>query len=81
MSDIKENVIEWVNGEAHAACTFNQKKYINRILRMREKSPESVTNFVQNPDGSIFCHIPVKAVKLYLITPNASAADDEESEG
>ena len=78
MTDIKENVIEWINGESHAVCTFNQKKYINRVLKMRERSPEFVTNFVQNKDGSICCHVPVKAVKLYLISPNAPAFDDKE---
>ena len=78
MSDFKENVIEWLNGDNEIACTFNQKKFINKIRKMMDKHPKSVTKFIENPDGSIFCHIPLKALKLYLKTPNEQGVDDNE---
>ena len=81
MCDFKENVIEWLNGDNEIACTFNQKKFINKVRKMMVKRPELVTKFKENPDGSIFCRIPLKALKLYLKTPNEQGVDnDEQSE-
>jgi hypothetical protein len=77
MEDIKENVIEWITGDNEVACTFTQKKFINKVLKMMDKQPKLVTNFKQNPDGSIFCHLPLKALKLYLKTPNKEGVTDD----
>jgi hypothetical protein len=70
MADLKENAIEWYTGDNEITCTFTQRKFINKIRKMMDKQPKSVTKFIENPDGSICCHIPLKALKLYLKTPN-----------
>lgn len=81
MSDFKENVIEWLNGDNEIACTLNQRKYITKIRKMMDKQPKSVSKFIENPDGSIFCRIPLKALKLYLKTPNDEGVEvDDELE-
>ena len=80
MSDIKENVIEWITGDNHVACTFTQKKYINKVLKMMDKPPNLVSNFVQNKDGSIFCHLPLKALKLYLNTRDQRGVDENDAD-
>ena len=68
MTDTKENVIEWITGDEYISCTFTQRKYISKVRRMRDKQPKNVPVFVENDDGSIFCHLPIKALKLYLKT-------------
>lgn len=69
MSDIKENVIEWITGDDWIACTFTQKKYINKVRKLSVKYPQFVPVFIENEDGSIFCHLPLKSLKLSIITP------------
>ena len=68
MSDLKENVIEWITGDDYISCTFTQKKYINKVRKLADKQLCLVSNFHENKDGSIFCHLPLKSLKLYLNT-------------
>ena len=68
MLEVKENVIEWITGDDHISCTFTQKKYINKVRKLRNISPCLVPVFHENRDGSIFCHLPLKALKLSLKT-------------
>lgn len=78
MQEVKENVIEWITGDDHIACTFTQKKYINKVRKLRDKRMDLVPVFVENMDGSIFCHLPIKALKLYLKTSDKQGVDGEE---
>lgn len=81
VSDFKENVIEWFNGDNEIACTLHQRKYITKIRKMMDKQPKLVSKFKENPDGSIFCRIPLKALKLYLKKPNDEGVGvDDETE-
>ena len=81
MIDVKENVIEWITGETYISCTFTQKKYINKVLKLMDKQPKIVSNFHQNKDGSIFCHLPLKALKLYLKTSDKRTSGSEDEDG
>ena len=64
MDRLQENLIEWITGSKTATVTFSQKKHINRIKKMAEKHPESVTIEAENEDGSVTAHIPVRAIHL-----------------
>ena len=70
MDKCQENVIEWVNGDNEATCTFSQLKYINRIRRMSKKHPELIKIHAENPDGSILATIPLKALHLTIYSQN-----------
>jgi len=80
LAEIKENVIEWITGDKEIACTFTQRKFIHKIQKLRERQPKIVTHFVENKDGSIFCHLPLKALKLYLISPKEEGVSEIEEE-
>lgn len=67
---MRENVIEWLTGQETISVTLTQKKYINRVKRLAKKYPEQVQVLVENDDGSIFAHLPLKALKLNIITSN-----------
>lgn len=65
---MNENLIEWITGSEYITCTFTQKKYINKVRKIALQTPELVPILHENKDGSIFCHLPIKALKLSVIT-------------
>lgn len=81
MNRVKENVIEWLEGDKTALCTFSQKKFVNRIQKMAEKGGAPVEIIAKNPDGSILAKIPVSAIHLYVSAWNGGgvAAEGEEA--
>ena len=68
MAELKENVIEWHNGDDMISCTFYQGKYISKVRKLAEKYPNLVTILAENKDGSIFARLPLKSLKLSIIT-------------
>ena len=82
MAEIRENTIGWVTGDDYIVCSFTQRKHINKVLKMMDKQPSLVSNFARNDDGSIYCHLPLKALKLYLKTSDERTLEEcEEDEG
>ena len=67
MSEFKENSIEWITGDDKITFTLSQKKYINKVKNIERKHKNEV-DFVENDDGSIFGHRPLKALKLSIIS-------------
>lgn len=61
---MNENVIEWISGDETVSVTFSQRKYVNRIKKLSENAENNVVILRENPDGSIFAHLPISAVKL-----------------
>ena len=76
--DIDENVIQWLNGEKYITCTFTQKKYINKVKKIAQRTPEFVFDLIENSDGSIYCKLPLKALKLSIII--RKEAENEEGD-
>lgn len=66
MNRVKENVIEWLEGSETATCTFSQKRFVNRMLKLSEKDGSPVKILAKNPDGSIMAKIPLSMVHLYV---------------
>ena len=75
--DFKENVIGWVTGDDYISCDFTQKKYINKVLKIADKQPNLVRDLRFNRDGSIYCRLPLKMLKLYLKTSDKVGVADE----
>lgn len=70
MAELKENVIEWITGEDTISVTLSQTKHINKVERLAKKYPDLVQILKRNEDGSIFAHLPLKSLKLNIITNN-----------
>lgn len=68
MAELKDNAIQWYTGDAFVSVTLSQRKYISKVRKMAEKWPESVHILHENDDGSIFARLPLKAVKLSIIS-------------
>lgn len=81
MDRCRENVIEWIEGNKTATCTFSQRRFINRIKKMAEKHGSPVEILAENMDGSIMAHIPLSAVHLYVSSWNGNGFADDLEEG
>ena len=60
---MNENVIEWLDDEDTISVTFHQKRFVNKIKRLANID-ENVTILAENPDNSIFAHLPISYLKL-----------------
>ena len=83
MKDFRENIIEWITGEDKIYLTLTQTKYINKVKKLAKTHVNEV-EIVENKDGSIFATLPLKALKLSIITAQgrgfASTLKQEEQE-
>ena len=68
MAELKENCIEWLNGQDTISVTLSQGRYINKVKKLAKKHPDLVQILAENKDGSIFAHLPLKALKLNIIS-------------
>ena len=64
--DVKENVIEWINGQDTIAVTLHQGRFISKVEKLAKKFPKQVKIVARNKDGSIFAKLPLKALKLSI---------------
>lgn len=76
MVDFKENAIEWLTGDDIISVSLTQKKYINKVKKLAIKHPNLVSILKENDDGSIFAHLPLKALKLSVIIPKEREFSD-----
>ena len=72
---MKENAIEWITGENKATITISQTKYINQVLKLKEKDSESVeiVKMPEDNDGYLFGYIDVNRVR---IAPKRKLSDE-----
>lgn len=78
MDGLKENVIEWITGDDTISVTLSQQKYINKVKRLAESHGDKVKILAENPDGSIFAHLPLTALKLNVISPRELGEEEKE---
>lgn len=60
---MRDNVIEWLDGQQTVTVTFYQKKFVNRIKKLAE-SRNDVEIIAENGDGSICAHLPLKFIRI-----------------
>lgn len=78
MAENNENVIEWLTGQHTISCTLSQTKYINKIKKLAEHHPDKVKILAENDDGSIYCKLPIKSLKLSIIERELTDEQREE---
>lgn len=87
MSELKENCIEWITGDDRITLSLTQKRFINKVKKLKERF-ENEVDFKENEDGSIIAHLPLKALKLTIISTEGReykhlfgrGEDDEQTE-
>ena len=75
VGDLKENAIEFYKGDKRATVSFSQGKYISRIKKLKERYPDEVDIVAENPDGSLYAHIPTKWIR---INPPRELSDEQK---
>lgn len=60
---MKENVIEWFQGDHKVGCTFSPGKFARRIIALSKKYPEDV-DMILNKDNSVYAKIPVEYISI-----------------
>lgn len=58
MDKCNENVIEFLENQERATVTFSQGRFKSRIRKLAAEHPEECDIVAENPDGSIYAHIP-----------------------
>lgn len=69
---VKENVIEWIENDKFALCTFSQKKFVNRVYKLINKGVPGVEILNKNEDGSILARVPLKHIYLSNLSRNTA---------
>lgn len=62
---MNEFAINWLKGADCAEVTVPASSGLkNKLLRLKQERPDEVTSVIENKDGSMVCHVPVKWVKV-----------------
>lgn len=59
----QENNIEFLTGQKRITVTFSARKWVNKIKTYSKSHPTEI-DYVENEDGSICGHIPIKWLKI-----------------
>jgi hypothetical protein len=77
MTDIKENVIEWITGTQTITVTFSQEKWRNKVINLQKEHPEDIDILADNGGKCIVAHMPLKYLHLFT---NSHEMTDEQRE-
>ena len=61
---MRENCIEWIEGDSRITITTYHRKFINKLKAISEENPEEVQIIKENQDGSICAHIPLYYLRI-----------------
>lgn len=66
MADFKETCVEYINADKHATFCSGETKWVNKILKLREKYPDlvEITKWPEDNWGVIVAHIPKGWLKI-----------------
>ena len=78
MADLRENAIEWINGQERVTVTLSQGRYISKVKRLAEKFPEEVDIVKENEDGTLLAHIPLNYIKINRASRDLTEEEREE---
>ena len=76
METSNENAIEWIRGQKTATVTVSGNTKLNsRVRKIAKERPDECQIDVENSDGSLVAHIPVKWIK---INPSKIMTEEEK---
>ena len=81
MDRMKENVIEWRDGDRVAKCTLARGRFVTKVRRLVEKGAPGARIIHENPDGSIFCQISLKDLHITHFTAHGNFPVSETPTG
>lgn len=76
MDSMNEFSIEWIKGAEYAGVTVPSRTALkSKLLKLANNNPNDVKIIVENKDGSLFVHVPVKYIK---ISPPKKMSDERK---
>lgn len=80
MADFKETCFDYLNVDDHAVFTTSERKWVNKILKLKESNPDDVviTTYPEDNNGYIVAHVPKNWFKLS--PPRKHEMTDEQKE-
>jgi hypothetical protein len=72
---MRENCIEWLEGDTRATVTTYRRSFIKKLKAISEENPSEVEIIKENKDGSICAHVPLYYVR---ISPKKKVVISEE---
>lgn len=78
MADLKETVVGYIDSEKTASLCSGERKWINRILKLKEEHPDEIDikEYPENNQGIILAHFPKKWLK---INPPRQMSDEQKA--
>ena len=78
MADFKETCVEYLDVDPHATFCSAERKWINKILKLKETYPDEVDirEYPENNNGNILAHIPKSWLKIS--PPKTRTMTDEQ---
>lgn len=66
MADFKETCVEYLDADDHATFFSSERKWINKLLKLKEEYPDEVDirEYPEDNHGVILAHIPKKWMKI-----------------
>ncbi len=66
MADFKETCFDYLDVDDHAVFTTSERKWVNKILKLKESNPDNVviTTYPEDNNGYIVAHVPKNWFKL-----------------
>ena len=66
MADFKETCIEYIDANKYATFCSSERKWINKIHKLKEQYPEQVQIVAseEDNDGTILAHVPKTWMKV-----------------
>ena len=66
MADFKETCVEYLDVDDHATFCSAERKWVNKILKLKEEYPDEVDirNYPEDNHGVILAHIPKNWLKI-----------------
>lgn len=79
--DLRENCIYWLDGDKYATVNVGgNSRYATRIRKLAEEKPDDVHIYSDKKGGYLLASVPVRAVKLNIVTREAREYTEEELE-
>lgn len=78
MADLKETVVGYIDSDKHASLCSGERKWINRILKLKEEHPDEIDikEYPETNQGIILAHFPKKWLK---INPPRQMSDEQKA--
>lgn len=85
--EIIETDVNRCVGDGYCAITTAEKKFVNKIKKLKEQYPDEIKIIAENDNGSIYAHVPYdwfvfpRPPKKINYTPEQRAAIAERLKG